>query len=107
MCEVLASLFALQRSQSDELGADIGCSSESHLAPRDQHFKAGTHLPPDFHRIFITREVPAISPTVTHGPCGCSADECALPGCGSSQWHPLVSGLNDVRGVGVTVCAPA
>src|SRR5438034_812195 len=90
MCEVLASLFALQRSQSYEFDVCLQCSSISLLAPRDQHFKAGTHLPPFFHRVFITREVPAISPTVTHGPCGWSADECALPGCGSSDRKSVV-----------------
>src|SRR5438045_1847056 len=48
MLERLALIFALQRSQSHELDAQVGASDDLHLAPQDQHLKPWTHLLPNF-----------------------------------------------------------
>src|SRR5438128_1503150 len=46
----LPLVFALQRSQSDELEAHPRRASDLHQAPMDQHLKPGTHIPPNFPR---------------------------------------------------------
>src|SRR5437762_61808 len=54
MREQLALVFALLRSESDELDAQPGVPDDLHVAAWDQKRKHGTHLPPDFPRIFVS-----------------------------------------------------
>src|SRR5437762_10339032 len=66
----LALVFALRRSESDELEARPGASDDLRVAPRYQHLKPGTHLPPDFPRIFVARTGTVNSPMVLQVPYG-------------------------------------
>src|SRR5207253_1982492 len=89
MLNELALVFALPRTESDELEAHPGASCDLHLAPADQHLKPRTHLQPNFHRFFISHEEAANPRMVLHIPSGCSTNSSPLPGCGVSACHRL------------------
>src|SRR5437773_414920 len=71
--------FALHRTQSVELLVYTLSLRDSLPISWDQHFKPGTHLPPNFPRIFVWHEEAAISPMVLHIPSDCSTNRSALP----------------------------